>query len=329
MRKVLLSFFLCSFLPPLYGLMFVSDCSMRGFTLGMVKAEVSQTFRAGWRRPLLLFLFLPQFGLLPMDLDLPHHFRVARPLYRFLFRLIEYLWVQVVAPLAFGLIFFNRNPVFDRVSVLADASHLPGDFHARPVGFDREAIVADLACDNGLRELADDCQLVAEIVIESLEVIGEPDCSFAISIGCDVAVIDIHHIGRFDEGVVEVFVGWVEGMIYSKRACRLRECALYIHVSDESSRKTIGHQSEASRSQHASAADFAIGAHGPQPGAADTSDVLATHGHYAVEAAAACGDYLKDRASRRTAQAKWDRHSQRHGAHPIPSQRRVVRHITQ
>src|SRR5262245_9959382 len=131
-----------------------------------LKAEL-QTSKSS----LVIFLPHPQFGLLPPALDLPHHLRVARPFERLLFGLVEDLRVQVVAALAFRLFFFYRNPMFVGVSVMADASHLPRDLHAGPVGLDRETVAINLAGDDGLSELADDRQLVAEVAVERLEVI--------------------------------------------------------------------------------------------------------------------------------------------------------------
>src|SRR5262249_55763758 len=91
------------------------------------------------------FLSPPQLILLSPALDPPHHLRMTRPFDRHLLGLVEDLRVQVVAALALWLLLLNWYPVFVRISVLADARHLPGDFNARSAGLDREAIAADLA----------------------------------------------------------------------------------------------------------------------------------------------------------------------------------------
>jgi len=65
--------------------------------------------------------------------------------------------------------FFHRDAVGVGVSSLPDSRHLPGNFHSRLVGPDRELMIADFFRHDGLRELADHGELVAEIAVERLE----------------------------------------------------------------------------------------------------------------------------------------------------------------
>src|SRR5271163_3485482 len=107
-----------------------------------------------------------------------------------------------------------RNAVRVCPRVLPDAGYLPGDFDIRFVGLDGEGMVGNLRRNPSLRRLADASELIAEVAIERLKPVRQFDHCFAAGIGCDITVIDILHLRRFDGRVVEVFVGGIERVIY-------------------------------------------------------------------------------------------------------------------
>jgi hypothetical protein len=117
--------------------------------------------------------------------------------------------------------------------VLTDAGYLPGNFDPFLVGLDREAAVGDFRCDDGLRKLADHGELIAEIRVKSLEPRGHADDGRAAAVGDDVSVVDVHHVGRFDEGVVELLIRRIERMIDLKGAAAFAEIARNVNVADQ------------------------------------------------------------------------------------------------
>src|SRR5262245_7666469 len=118
--------------------------------------------------------------------------------------------------------------------ILAYSGHLPRNLDAGRAGPDSEAVIADLCGNNGLRKLADDGELVAEVAIECLEPIRQSHDCIAIRVGSDIAVVNVHHVRRLDEGVVEVPVSGVEWMVYLEGSSRFREVANYLDVARES-----------------------------------------------------------------------------------------------
>ena len=85
--------------------------------------------------------------------------------------------------------------------------------------------------------MADCRQLIAEIGVERLEPRGHADGGCAAAVGNDVAVVNVHHVGRFDERVVEIFVGGVEGMIDLESAAGFAEIAFDLHIASEKAGK--------------------------------------------------------------------------------------------
>jgi hypothetical protein len=72
-----------------------------------------------------------------------------------------------------------------------------------------------------LRHLANDRQLVAVITVERGEVIGQLYGRLAPVIGGDVAVVDVQHLWRLDEGMREVLVRRVKRVVNLKTAAPL------------------------------------------------------------------------------------------------------------
>jgi len=84
------------------------------------------------------------------------------------------------------------------------------------VGLDRETIADNFARDNGLRKLANHGQLISKILIEGSKVMRQADVRFALGVSRDIAVVDIQHVGRLDEGVPEILGFWVKRVIDRK-----------------------------------------------------------------------------------------------------------------
>jgi len=77
--------------------------------------------------------------------------------------------------------------------------------------------LSDLTGHDGLRKLADHRQLVTEIAVESAEILGEHHRRIAVSVRDDVAAVDVHHVRRLDDRMVEVLVGRIQGMIDAEK----------------------------------------------------------------------------------------------------------------
>src|SRR3984957_5453224 len=149
--------------------------------------------------------------------------------------------MDVLALVRLRFVHFHLDAMRIGPGVLTDASILPVNFDSRLAGLDGEASVDDFRRDDGLRKLADHGELIAEIGIQSLEPRGHADHRCAAAVGDDVTVIDIHHVGRFDEGMIEIFVRRIERMIDLKGAAGLAETASDGNVALEISRvRTTG-----------------------------------------------------------------------------------------
>ena len=118
-----------------------------------------------------------------------------------------------MAALANVLLLFHRNPVCIGPCVLTNAGDLPGNLHRRLVGLDAELVVRNLGGDNRLSKLPNHRELIAKVAVESFEPLRQRDDGITIGIGDDVAVVDVHHVGRFDGRVRQIFVGGVERII--------------------------------------------------------------------------------------------------------------------
>jgi hypothetical protein len=119
----------------------------------------------------------------------------------FLFRSTPKLWMQIAPFVLNGFFLFHCNPVSDRPWIPPYSSHLPGDFDPRLVSFDRESVVSDFLRHNCLGKLTNHSQLVAKILIYNFKVIRQSDSGLTIDISRDIAVVDIEHVRRLDEGV--------------------------------------------------------------------------------------------------------------------------------
>lgn len=109
--------------------------------------------------------------------------------------------MKILSLLLRRLHFFRRDAISVGVGIVPNARDLPGDFDMRFIRANHETIARDLLGNYGLGELADHCQLIAKVAVESFEVVGQDYGRHTALIGPDVAVVDVHHVRRFNERV--------------------------------------------------------------------------------------------------------------------------------
>lgn len=130
------------------------------------------------------------------------------------FRLAIEFRVQIGAPLGLGLVFFHRNPMGVGPGVLPNARHLPGDFTARLATRNLEAVAGDFLGDVQVRSgRADGGKLVAKVAVQRLEPPWQLHPGLAVGVEGDVAIVDVHHVRAFDEGVGKILIGWIQRMV--------------------------------------------------------------------------------------------------------------------
>ncbi len=83
---------------------------------------------------------------------------------------------------------------------------------------------------------ADRRELIPEVAVERVEVVGQDDLRPALVVEDRVAVVDVHHVGALDERVREVHVLGVEGVVDLERPAALRQRARNVHVALEVAR---------------------------------------------------------------------------------------------
>src|SRR5208283_1550395 len=86
---------------------------------------------------------------------------------------------------------------------------------------------------HGLGELTDYRELITEVSIERLEPIWQGDGCQAGAVRRDVTVVDVFHIRRFHEGVVEVLVFRIERVIDFERPTSFGEVAVDVDIANE------------------------------------------------------------------------------------------------
>ena len=120
-----------------------------------------------------------------------------------------------------GLVLLDDERVGFDVGVLADSGDLPGDFEVGGDGLDGEGVGgvrAELAGDVDERGVGgafvDDGELVAEVLVEGGEPVGECDGGQARKpVGGDGAVVDVLYSSDSTQPVDEGFVGGVQGVV--------------------------------------------------------------------------------------------------------------------
>src|SRR5208282_360367 len=126
---------------------------------------------------------------------------------RFFFRSTEQFRMDVSAALDPRLLHFPLNPVRIGPGVMPDARNLPRDFHAGLAAPDLEAVVLHFRRDVQVRPRSPDRgELIAEVLVETLEPIRKRDRGQSVFIQRYHAVVDVHHVGRLDERVIQILV---------------------------------------------------------------------------------------------------------------------------
>src|SRR5579864_1653946 len=122
--------------------------------------------------------------------------------------------MQVATSLGPRFFYFDGSAVRIGPSIMTDAGHLPGDLGTGLPACNAKAVAGDLFRDVqiGARS-ADRGQLIAEVPVQGLEIAGEFDPGFAVSIQHGHAVVQVLHIRRFNVGVHQILVGWIERMV--------------------------------------------------------------------------------------------------------------------
>jgi len=82
-------------------------------------------------------------------------------------RTIEFR-MEVEPALVLVLFWFHDQWMGFGEGILPYSRDLPGNLHARPVGFDRESMVGNFAACNSLRKLANHRQLITKVGVDSL-----------------------------------------------------------------------------------------------------------------------------------------------------------------
>ena len=130
-----------------------------------------------------------------------------------LFTRAESSWIQIHTLLLGRLEFLDHDRMRLRIRILANARDLPRNFDAGLVGPNLEAVPSDLPGNNRLRELAQDGELITIVAVEGREVVRQGDDGAPARIGGDVAIVDVLHVRRLDEGMRQELVRGIERMI--------------------------------------------------------------------------------------------------------------------
>src|SRR5580698_5076807 len=146
--------------------------------------------------------------------------------------------MQVGSSFLLRLQLLDRNAVGIGPGILPDPGHLPGDFHARFSAGDLEAIGLHSLGDVNRGKAIKARKLVAEVTVQLLKPLGKRNDRLTTPVKSYVAVVDVHHVGRFDEGVVEVLIGRVERVVDLERSSSLGQIAVHVDVAQKKRRET-------------------------------------------------------------------------------------------
>ena len=137
-----------------------------------------------------------------------------------------------MAALVIRLVFLDGNAVGIRPSILPDAGYLPGNSITTNSTSDLEGIAPNfLGYVQAWGRRSDGSQLIAKILVQSFEPIRQGYKRFSTLIQCRYAVVDVHHVGRFDEGVGKVLVCRIERIVDLERAAALGQSAGDIEIA--------------------------------------------------------------------------------------------------
>src|SRR6478735_1392347 len=141
--------------------------------------------------------------------------------------------MQVLAAFLSALLLLGRDPVGLSPRIPANPGHLPADLDPALVRTDRESVALDLAGHDGLSEVSDHSQLIAEIAVEVLEIRRQPDMRRAVFVGGHIAAVYVEHVRRFDERVRKILIFRVFGVIDSETTASLAQLAGDPDLADE------------------------------------------------------------------------------------------------
>lgn len=130
--------------------------------------------------------------------------------------------------------FLHRDPVRLRPGILADAGDHPGHPGAGQSARNDEASVAhglrdEQAGHRGVQRR----ELVAEVAIQGLEPVRHFHDRRSAGIEHRDAVVDVLHVRRFHEGVVEVLVLRIQRVVDAETAAALAQAAVDLDVAEE------------------------------------------------------------------------------------------------
>jgi hypothetical protein len=96
-------------------------------------------------------------------------------------------------------------------------------------------MVFNLTGNGGLRKLTDNGELISEIPIQGLKPFGQIDHRDSFAVSGHIAIVDIHHVRRFDERMIEVLVGRIEWVVDLEGTAGLSEVTVYVYIAQKES----------------------------------------------------------------------------------------------
>src|SRR6266545_6250337 len=149
-------------------------------------------------------------------------------------RLTVQVGMQIETAFRLDLGLLDRDPIRVREAVVPDSCDCPGNLRAGLPSGNPELIARDLLGDVEVGSgRADRCELVAEVAIERFEPVGKKNHGFHCRIEKDVSVVNIHHVGRFDEGVVQILVLGIQRMIDLESPSAFGESSGYVEIPSD------------------------------------------------------------------------------------------------
>jgi hypothetical protein len=141
--------------------------------------------------------------------------------------------LRVLHLLVGGFVLLHGDTVSVRERILTNTCYLPRHFQAGFATRNPEPVVLDLLGYIHGREGTDARELIVEVSVEGIEPVGHLHPGLAAGVEDHMAPVDVEHVGTFDEGVVKVPIGGVEGVVYFEGATSLREIARDLYVARE------------------------------------------------------------------------------------------------
>src|ERR1700733_517317 len=140
--------------------------------------------------------------------------------------------MQVLSPLLPRLLFLVWNTMRVGECILSNAGYLPGHFAFRFASADLEAVACHLLDDVQVRpRRTNRSQLIAEVPIQSFEIIRQSNPNRALRVENRNPVVDVHHVRRFDKRVIEIFVGGIERVVDLERTTALAQVASDVDIA--------------------------------------------------------------------------------------------------